>query len=300
MLNRKTLSGIAVLVILLTPEWTIAQKSGSRSYSSGSSSKPAASPSRPSSSSVSRGTPSVSTPNRSYSSGSSSTPSATPGKSYSTGTNTTRPAQPKFDTLAREDKFKSDNRINYNRGTTSQSSYTTPSGQVNNININSRTVQTTRNNITEERWVNRSTRINTTFNNYTVMPMPTVVYHDNYNMFFWLWLLDRSADDRAAWAYHHQADLDAKRMEELRRKDAELDARMKRLEGQPKNANYSPKGIDEDLMYTDQYVDAVYNPAPKHYESSGDWSWFFKILLYVALLTIIGFAIYAFFFWRCF
>lgn len=332
MISRKLSSGlVAALVILFFSTDALAQKggsssssSGSRSYSSGSSSSSSSSGRSYSSGSTSK--PSTSTPSstagRSYSSGSTNKPTATansstPGKSYSSGNSGTtssgtssssRPAQPKFDTLAREDKFKADNRAQYQKSSTPQSSYKTSSGQAKNIDSSSKTVQTTRNNITEEKWVNRSTRINTTFNNYTVIGggPGMMVYHDPYNTFFWLWLLDRSADERAMWAYHHQSDLDARRIEELRRKDAELDARLKRLEGKPRNANYTPSGLDEDLMYTDDYVEAVYNPSPKAYPHStshgGDWP--FKILgsicLWTCLLGLIGFAIYLVFFYRKF
>lgn len=295
---------LVLLVILLLCPIASAKGSGSSNSSNSSSSRSYSSGSTTSSSSRSS-----SSTGRSYSSGTPSKPATnSTSRSYSSGTSSnsttisSRPTQPKFDTLGREDKFKSDNRARYDRGTQPQSSYKTTSGQTKNIDINNKTVQATRTNITEEKWTNRSTRINTTFNNYTVIGAnSTVLYHDNYNIFFWLWLLDRSADERAMWAYHHQVDLDARRMEELRRKDAELDVRLKRLEGQSKNGNYSPKGIEEDLMYTDNYVDAVYNPHPKEFsENHTNWSAMGYFCLGTMILVVVGLAIYAIFFYRAF
>ncbi len=296
-----------IILGLFCPE-LLAQRGGSsssssssRSYSSGSSSRSYSSGSSSRSSSASKPSTSSSSSGKNYSSGSSSKPavSSSPGKSYSSGSSSSRPTQPSFDKLAREDKFKADNRAQYDRGTQSKNTYTTPSGQTKTINNSSTTINNTRNNITEEKWINRNTRITTTFNNYTVIGShPTVVYHDPYNTFFWLWLLDRSVEDRAMWYYHHRADVDSRRLDELRRKDAEFDARLKKLEGKPVNANYSPTGIDEDLMYTDDYIDSVYNPAPKNYHGSSVTSWFGWACLWIFVGTIVVFFVYLIFLHR--
>jgi hypothetical protein len=93
---------------------------------------------------------------------------------------------------------------------------------------------------------------------------PVVVYNDSYNPLFWWWLLDRSLDDRAHWAYHHRASMDAARYQTLLSSDANLEARVRQLEAQraPVNPNYVPAGLDADLMYDDQSVQRAYSTRP--------------------------------------
>ncbi len=61
---------------------------------------------------------------------------------------------------------------------------------------------------------------------------PVVIYHDPYNSLFWWWLLDRSLDDRAWWAYHHRYDMDPARYQALVAQDQQLEARVEQLEAQ--------------------------------------------------------------------
>jgi hypothetical protein len=87
------------------------------------------------------------------------------------------------------------------------------------------------------------------------------VYNDPYNSYFWWWLLDRSLDDRAYWAYHHRYDMDPARYQALVANDAQLDARVSQLEAQQvaRDPSYTPTGLDRDLMYSDQYVARNYS-----------------------------------------
>ncbi len=93
---------------------------------------------------------------------------------------------------------------------------------------------------------------------------PTVVYRDHYNSLFWWWMLDRSLDDRASWAYHHRYNMDTTRFQNLLANDAELASRVRQLEEQQvaTNPHYVPPGIDPDLMYTDQHFNHVYSNRP--------------------------------------
>jgi hypothetical protein len=94
---------------------------------------------------------------------------------------------------------------------------------------------------------------------------PVVVYQDPYSSWFWYWLLDQSLEQRALWAYHHRATMAEARYRELLARDAQLEARIRELERQDvsRDPTYRPGDIDPDLMYSDAYVDAVYNPQPK-------------------------------------
>jgi len=108
----------------------------------------------------------------------------------------------------------------------------------------------------------RPVRIYNVFNPYYTRPM--VIYRDPYDSFFWWWLLDRSLDDRAWWAYHHRYDMDPARYEALMEHDQQLETRVAQLETQqaPRDANYTPPGLDRDLMYSDGYVEHAYSTRP--------------------------------------
>jgi hypothetical protein len=108
----------------------------------------------------------------------------------------------------------------------------------------------------------RPVRIYNVFNPY--ISRPVVIYRDPYNSLFWWWLLDRSLDDRAWWAYHHRYDMDPARYQALVAQDQQLEARVQQLEAQqaPRNPNYAPPGVDQDLMYTDRHVQRAYSNRP--------------------------------------
>jgi hypothetical protein len=108
----------------------------------------------------------------------------------------------------------------------------------------------------------RSVRIYNVFNPYSSRPW--VTYHDPYNSLFWWWLMDRSLDDRAWWAYHHRYDMDPARYHALVATDQQLEARVEQLEAQqaPRDPSYVPAGLDRDLMYSDRYVAQTYSNRP--------------------------------------
>ena len=105
-------------------------------------------------------------------------------------------------------------------------------------------------------------RIYNVFNSYRTRPW--ITYNDPYNSFFWWWLLDRSLDDRAWWAYHHRYDMDPARYQALVATNQQLAERISELEAQqaPRNPAYTPPGLDRDLMYSDRYVDRAYSNRP--------------------------------------
>ena len=108
----------------------------------------------------------------------------------------------------------------------------------------------------------RPIRIYNMYNPYRSRPW--VVYRDPYDSLFWWWLLDRSLDDRAWWAYHHRYDMDPARYQALIATDQQLEARVAQLEAQqaPRDPNYVPPGLDRDLMYSDRYVEQTYSNRP--------------------------------------
>jgi len=108
----------------------------------------------------------------------------------------------------------------------------------------------------------RPVRIYNVYNGY--YSRPWVTYSDPYNSFFWWWLLDRSLNDRAYWAYNHRYDMDPARYQALLAHDQQLEARISELEGQQiaRDPAYVPAGLDRDLMYSDHYVARAYNNRP--------------------------------------
>ena len=124
---------------------------------------------------------------------------------------------------------------------------------------------------------------------------PVVVYRDPYNSFFWWWLLDRSLDDRAYWAYHHRYDMDPARYDALVAHDRDLDRRIAELEAQqlPRNPNYVPPNVDRDLMYSDQYVARAHANRPTHSGNAIFW-----VLAIPAFVGMGAFFIWVIFFKR--
>ena len=139
----------------------------------------------------------------------------------------------------------------------------------------------------------RPVRIYNVFNPYTSRPV--VIYRDPYNSLFWWWLLDRSLDDRAWWAYHHRYDMDPARYQALVAQDQQLEARVEQLEAQqtPRDPNYTPPGVDRDLMYSDRYVEQTYSNRPTTMGVVAFW-----VLAIPTALAVSGFFIWLIWFKR--
>jgi hypothetical protein len=111
----------------------------------------------------------------------------------------------------------------------------------------------------------RPSRINVYFGPYGYRPY--VYYHDPYSSLFWWWLLDRSLDEQAYWAYHHRYDMDPGRYQALLANNQQLEQRVADLESQQvaRDPSYTPPSLDQtnrDLMYSDDYVARNYHTRP--------------------------------------
>jgi hypothetical protein len=118
----------------------------------------------------------------------------------------------------------------------------------------------------------RPARIYNVFGGYTYRPW--VTYNDPFSSLFWWWLLDRSIDDQAWWAYHHRYDMDPSRYQALMANNQQLGARVAQLEAQqqvPRDPSYTPTGLDRDLMYSDHYVAQSYSNRPTRSGSAAFW-----------------------------
>jgi len=148
-----------------------------------------------------------------------------------------------------------------------KATFKTPKGDEVKVTPNSPSVGAVRSAGTSKTVVEREERVKTVYKEVHVPSTVVTHYHDPYSTLFWVWLLDsrRSADERALWYYHHRDDVDAARAAELRAKDKEFDARLAALEAKktPVNPTFTPPTLNADapdVMYSDEFVDAVTNP----------------------------------------
>lgn len=156
----------------------------------------------------------------------------------------------------------------------------TAGGKTIPIDPKDKKIERLRGQLDREKYANRQLRQQQFYQSYSSRPV--VVYHDPYGSMFWWYLLDRSLEERALWAYHHRRDMDVARYQAMLAKDAQLEARIRQLEREKvaRDPNYTLKGMDTDLQYSDDYVQAVYNPVPVVRPASGRGGW---IVLWVLL-----------------
>jgi hypothetical protein len=139
--------------------------------------------------------------------------------------------------------------------------------------------------ISQETIETRPSRLREVFNRYTTQPVTT--YHDSFNPFFWLWLMDRGQHERDLWVYNHRDEMDQDRYRDLVRKDADLERRLNDLEkqGVAHDPSYTPSGVDQDLMYDDNHVQRAYAEN----QSRVPWGLFVIGLVGIALVYLIFF-----------
>ena len=165
-----------------------------------------------------------------------------------------------YDSAAAQAQRREESRIVYQAGSAPKPSYRTPGGVEKPIEPKAPEVEHARRSINPDLWGTRSTRTRVVYGPY--YGRPTVVYNDPYNSYFWYWLLSQSLDSQASWAYHHRYVMDRARYNDLMNRNAVLAARVNQLEESKvaRDSSFTPSGIDPDLMYTDAYLDAAFNP----------------------------------------
>jgi hypothetical protein len=109
-------------------------------------------------------------------------------------------------------------------------------------------------------------------------------YGDPYSGLFMYSLLSMSLHNQAMFHHHHWNSYSDQRRHELQAENAQLKAEMASLQNTPRNPNYAPEGTDPDLMYSDEFVDAAYNPAPVK-ESSGGLAWLLAGIVVAGLVA---------------
>lgn len=192
-----------------------------------------------------------------------------------------------WDRAAAEAQRRAASRRAYTAGQRPRPNYTDPAGQSHPINPADRRVEELRRQLDRERWVNRELRRRDVFGPYYDRPL--VVYHDPYSSLFWWWLLSQSLDQQARWAYHHRTDMDPDRYRDLVKQNADLENRVHDLEakGVARDPTYRPSEVSPDLMYTDGFVNAVYNPQRVPLDWRAMFVFLGKALLVIAVLAFL-------------
>ncbi len=273
--------------------------SGSRSFSSSKSSFGSSSSSKPSSSSSSSWGSSSSSSKPSSSSSSKSffgSSSSSSSKPTTSSTNISSKA------LANKQTASSVTYAKSKQATAPpKSSYVAPNGKTVTVRTNSSQVATIRSKpSTSITPAARETATVTHINNYHYsqpysyyQSQPFFDVGGGYSSIFWYMMMDWSAQRRAEWFYHNQSNIE-KEAYEKGMKDAEvarLVAEMK-TKNTPVNQDYVDSEFKNDpqLMYTQNYVEAAYNPKV---ESKTSWWWY--IAIPVSLIFVFaGFVLY----WR--
>lgn len=128
---------------------------------------------------------------------------------------------------------------------------------------------------------------------------PPVYVGGGYSSAFWWMMMEWDADRRARWLYNHRYDIDADAYSRAVR-DAEVARRIERLESSRpyRDPNYVDNEFraDPSLQYDDDYVHAVYNPAPVTPLDPGAALAVLAVLGSVVLLGVLCWGFYALFF----
>jgi hypothetical protein len=233
---------------------------------------------------------------RSYSSGGSPAASFPSGKSYSSDASRhpefgTRPSHGNYDASAGALKQREASRAAYVAGQAPRSVYVDPAGQRQPINPESKVVRQLRDDLRYEQWRNREQRERQFYGsswNGWYSARPAYYYHDPFSNLFWYWLMSQSFNTQAQWAYNHRDLMDEIRYRDLLAHDGRIEQEIRNLQqqGVPPDPTHTPQAMPSDLMYDDNYVQAVYNPQPQvaRPAGAGFLHGLFRFLVIVALI----------------
>lgn len=174
-----------------------------------------------------------------------------------------KPIADSFDKVSATEAKKIDSRKAYEKAEAPKETYKTPAGKEVKIDPKDKQIGDLRSRLDEQRWVNRSQRQDSFYGGYSARPV--VIYNDPFHPMWNYYLASQTMDVMSLWMFHHSMQMDASRREAMYSQNAELRVRVAALErqGMQRDPSYAPTGVDPDLMYQDDYVNAVYNPRPK-------------------------------------
>jgi hypothetical protein len=204
-----------------------------------------------------------------------------------------------------EANAKEQSRIKYEASKKPAESYTDRSGREVKIKPDDPGVKKVREVITVERYESRPIIIKQYYGpRYDYYySQPYIHVGGGFSHIFWYSMLEWDLNRRACWLYHHQYDIDQQLYnQQLQNAALRLEIERLRLQGVRPDPTYvDPKMRgNEDLMYSDEFVKAAYNPQPVtvgYVDHGGGGSsgvgTFFIVLL---VLTILGVVVYFVFF----
>ncbi len=241
------------------------------------------------------------TSGRSYSSGSRSATSFPSGKSYSSTAQPanfgTRPSHANYDASAAAMKQREASRAAFTAGQAPRPTYTDQVGRPQPVDPESPVVRQLRRDLNYERWTNRELRERQYYGNswsgwYNSRPIYS--YRDPFSDLFWYWMLSQSFQTQAQWAYNHHDMMDDARYRDLLARDSRIEQEIRNLEqqGVPRDPTRTPQAtpgqpMPPDLMYNDNYVQAVYNPQPQRTSGGFGHALVRFVLIVAAILGLI-------------
>lgn len=199
------------------------------------------------------------------------TSSAKPSSKYSSTNKATssKPTSKKVDSKASTAKAKQTSKATYKPSSAPKSSYKSKSGKTVNIDPNSSSTKNVRS-MSSNDYANRSTRVERHYHTHYgdrydyYRSQPHVYVGGGYSSLFWYSMMDWSLERRAMWLYHNQHSINAQ-LYQQQLQNAQLQAQIAQLQAQgvARNPNYvdSEYANSPDLMYSDEYVTAAYNPV---------------------------------------
>ncbi len=153
--------------------------------------------------------------------------------------------------------------------------------------------------MSSDRYASRSARQSERYRGYTPERRTVIVnqygggfYGDPYNGLFMHSLI--GSRHYSSFHYNHWNSYSLQRQNSLLAENASLRAEMAAMSGTARDPNYVPPGTDSDLMYSDEFVNAAYNPTPVPVEKTG--LGFFGWFMILTLTGSTAFGVYYFFF----
>jgi hypothetical protein len=216
-----------------------------------------------------------------------------------------------FDSSAAQAKKREESKTVFQAATAPKDSYTTPLGKTVKVDTSKPSVSVIRDTVSSDEYASRPTRIEHHYHTHygdrynTYRSRPYIDVGGGYSPLFWYIMLDWSVQRQAQWMYHNQNTINQALYQEQLAKNAALRAEIDRLRasGTTINPGYvDPEFRDNpDLMYSDEYVTAVYNPTPVQQtyqsrpmteEEKAAVAAFFKWVGIVLLVCVCGFGLY--------
>lgn len=180
-----------------------------------------------------------------------------------------------------------------------KSTYKTPDGKEVKVRTNSSTVKDIRNkpstyytpSARQSRVTNHVTTHHYNHNYDWYHTQPSFYVGGGYSSAFWWMMSEWSAERRAMWFYHNQNNIDSSAYQRGVQ-DAEVAERLKKLESENlvRNSDYIDSEFTNDpsMMYSQEYVEAAYNPQTS---SSSNWTYLWWGLIIVVGLVAVPYLI---------